>query len=110
MANFPLYDQYGDQTIRSVNDCTTLTKSSVTASNASASLVAANTSRVLVIITSASTNSVAAIDPTGGTCALDAGIILNAGDSIQISGRAAQSAMTQFGTTGNKFTVYTGTL
>lgn len=102
MADFPTYDQYGDQTVRSINDCAGLTKSSETCIGASASLVTATTSRVLVIITNALSNSVVAIDPTGGTCALDTGIVLDSGDTIQIMGRAFQSATTQFGTNTQK--------
>lgn len=85
-----------------------LTKSSVTMSGASASLVAADTSRKVVIVSSTGTNASAAIDITGGTAALDSGIPLEGGDSIVITGKEAQSAMTQIGTSGQKLTVYTG--
>ena len=85
-----------------------LTKSTVTMSGASASLVAADATRKIVIVSSTSGNTGAAIDPTGGTCALDAGIPLAGGDTVQITGKEAQSAMTQIGTTGQKLTVYVG--
>ena len=86
----------------------TLTKSTVTMSGASGVLVAADATRAIVIVSSTSGNASAAIDITGGTCALDSGIQIAGGDTIQIVGREAQSAMTQIGTTTQKLTVYTG--
>lgn len=85
-----------------------LTRSTVTMSGASAVLLAADATRTVVIVSSTRGNSDAAIDITGGTCALDAGIPLAGGDTVQITGKEAQSAMTQIGTTGQKLTVYTG--
>ena len=87
---------------------TALVKSSVTLSGASAELVPPDAARRIVIVSSTKTNASAAIDPTGGTCALDAGIPLEGGDTIQITGKEAQSAMTQIGTSGQKLTVYMG--
>ena len=85
-----------------------LTKSTVTMSGASAPLVAADAARKIVIVSSTKANASAVFDPTGGTAALDAGIPLEGGDTIQITGKEAQSAMTQIGTNGQKLTVYTG--
>lgn len=85
-----------------------LTKSSVTMTGSSATLVAADATRMYVIVSSTESNSSAAIDPTGGTAALDAGIPLPAGTTIEISGTPAQRAMTQIGTNTQKLTVYTG--
>lgn len=85
-----------------------LTRSTVTMTGVSAPLVAADTTRRVVIVCSARANGEAAFDPTGGTCALDAGIPLSGGDTVQITGKEAQSAMTQFGTSGQLLTVYTG--
>lgn len=90
------------------DDNVTLTKSSVTCSGASASLVGASTTRSVVMISSTESNSAAAVDPTGGTCALDAGVPIPAGTTIAFTGKAAQSAMTQIGTNGQKLTVYVG--
>ena len=90
-------------------DLVTLTKASVTMTGVSAQLVAASATRSIVIAVNAATNSPAAVDPTGGTAALDAGIqLVGGGDMVKITGRAAQSAMTQIGTNGQKLTVYTG--
>lgn len=85
-----------------------LLKSSVTMSGASAELVPADGTRRVVIVSSTRSNADAAIDPTGGTCALDAGLPLSGGDTLQITGKEAQSAMTQFGVSGQKLTVYVG--
>lgn len=87
---------------------TALVKSSVGMSGVSAELVPADVTRRLVIVSSARANADAAIDPTGGTCALDAGIPLSGGDTLVITGKEAQSAMTQFGSSGQKLTVYVG--
>ncbi len=87
---------------------TALVKSSITMSGASAELVAADATRRIVIVSSTRTNADAAIDPTGGICALDGGIPLSGGDTVQITGKEAQSAMTQFGASGQKLTVYVG--
>ena len=85
-----------------------LTKVPVTTSGGSGALLPADASRQLVLVSSTKGNGSAAIDPTGGTCALDSGIPIDGGDTIQIEGKAAESAMTQIGTAGQKFTVYWG--
>lgn len=85
-----------------------LIKSTVTMSGVSAELVPADTGRRVVIVSSTRSNADAAIDPTGGACALDAGVPLAGGDTVQITGKEAQSAMTQIGTSGQKLTVYVG--
>jgi hypothetical protein len=85
-----------------------LTKSSVTMTGVSAVLVTASATRSVVLVSSTEANGAAAVDPTGGTAALDAGIPIPAGTTIQISGKAAQSAMSQIGTNLQKLTVYTG--
>ena len=85
-----------------------LTRSTVTMTGASAELVPADATRRVVIVSSTKANGDAAFDPTGGTCALDAGIPLSGGDTLQITGKEAQSAMTQIGTVGQKLTVYVG--
>lgn len=87
---------------------TALSKSTVTMTGVSAPLVAADATRRVVIVSSTKANADAAIDPTGGTCALDAGIPLSGGDTVRIAGKEAQSAMTQIGTNGQKLTVYVG--
>lgn len=89
-------------------DGATLTKSSVTMTGASAQLVAASASRSIVIVCSAASNSPAAIDPTGGTAALTSGIPLAGGGVIKVTGKAAQSAMTQIGTNTQTLTVFSG--
>jgi hypothetical protein len=95
--------------LATAEDTVTLTKASVTMTGVSAQLVAASASRSMVIVVNSATNSPAAVDPTGGTAALDAGIqLVGGGDMVRITGKAAQSAMTQIGTNGEKLTVYTG--
>ncbi len=89
-------------------DVVTLTKAAVTMTGASAALVAAAPSRKIVIVCSTAGNAAAAIDPTGGTAALTAGIPLGSGERIEITGVAARSAMTQIGTNAQLLTVYTG--
>lgn len=96
------------QTTQLPQDGATLTKAAVTMSGSSAVLVAASASRLIVIVSSTAGNAVAAIDPTGGTAALTAGIPLQGGETIEIVGKAAQSAMTQIGTNTQLLTVYTG--
>lgn len=83
-------------------------KGSVTLTGASQTLVAASANRSVVRVSNPASNGAAAIDPSGGTCALDAGIPLNPGDTIEISGKEAQQAMTCIGTAGQKLTVYAG--
>lgn len=97
-----------EATTQSPASNTTLTKSSVTMTGASAVLVAANAARLIVIVSSSKANDNAAIDPSGGTCALDAGIPLAGGDTVELTGKAAKAAMTQIGTNAQKLTVYTG--
>ena len=85
-----------------------LKKESVIMSGASAELLPADASRQFVLVCSAKGNGAAAFDPTGGICALDAGVPMDGGDSIPVEGKAAESAMTQIGTAGQKLTVYWG--
>lgn len=85
-----------------------LTKSTKTGTGASAELVPADVTRRVVIVSSTKTNGDAAFDPTGGTCALDAGIPLSGGDTVKIDGKEAQSAMTFIAGTGQKLTVWVG--
>lgn len=85
-----------------------LTKTVVTMTGASAELVPADPNRKVIYVSSTTGNADAAIDPTGGTCALDSGIPLASGLTIKISGLAATAAMTQFGTNGQKLTVLAG--
>lgn len=85
-----------------------LTKAAVTMTGSSGVLVAADTGREVVYVSSTATNAAAAIDPTGGTAALTAGIPLGPGETIKITGQTAKSAMTQIGTNAQVLTVYTG--
>lgn len=87
---------------------TALTKLTVTMTGASAELVPADATRRIVIVSSAKANGDAAFDLTGGACSLDAGIPLSGGETVWITGKEAQSAMTQIGTNGQKLTVYVG--
>lgn len=85
-----------------------LTRSSIAMTGASAVLVAADTTRKIVLVSNADGNATAVIDITGGTAAPDTGIPVPGGRTIEITGRPAQSAMTQIGTSGQKLTVYVG--
>lgn len=96
------------QTVQFPQDGSTLTKSSVTMSGASATLVAASSSRKIVIVANASGNALAVVDITGGTASATSGIPLAGGEKLEIVGKAAQSAMTQIGTNTQVLTVYTG--
>lgn len=100
----------GVQTVQKPEDGVALTKSPITMTGASVAnnLVAASAGRKIVIVSSTDTNAPAAVDITGGTAALDSGIPLLPGTTIKITGKAAQSAMTQIGTNGQKLTVFTG--
>lgn len=89
-------------------DSATLVKTSVTMTGVSAALVAAGATRSVVIVSNASANAPAAVDPTGGTCALDAGVPIPPGQTVMFTGVAARSAMTQIGTNAQKLTVYAG--
>ncbi len=89
-------------------DGATLTKAAVTMTGASGVLLAASATRTIVLVSNAEANSPAAVDITGGTAALTAGIPVPAGTTIEITGKAAQSAMTQIGTNTQVLTVYTG--
>lgn len=80
----------------------------ITMSGASAALVGASAGRKAVYVCSADSNDPAAVDPTGGTCALDSGVPLAGGGMLVFTGDAAKSAMTQIGTTGQKLTVFVG--
>lgn len=86
----------------------TLAKASITMSGSSGALVSASAARLIVMVSNALANAVAAVDPTGGTCALDAGVPIPPGQTVTFTGKAAQSAMTQIGTNSQKLTVYTG--
>lgn len=96
------------QTTQTPADGATLTKAAVTADGASKALVAASTTRLVVIASNPAANAVMAVDPTGGTASLTAGIPLAPGETIEITGKAAQSAMTFIGTNTQVLTVYTG--
>ena len=89
-------------------DSGTLTKAVVTMTGASAALVSASATRLSVIVSNPAGNAPAAIDPTGGTASLTAGIPIGPGQTVEITGKAAQSAMTQIGTNTQILTVYTG--
>ena len=96
------------QTVQAPADGATLTKAAVTMTGASGALVAASAARLSVTVSNAASNAAAAIDITGGTASLTAGIPLAAGQTLEIVGKAAQSAMTQIGTNAQVLTVYTG--
>jgi hypothetical protein len=96
------------QSVQRPEDGATLSRATVSMTGTSATLVSANAARTLVLVSNASANGAAVIDPTGGTAATDTGIPLVAGQTLSIVGKAAQSAMTQIGTNGQKLTVYTG--
>ena len=98
----------GVQTVQTPADGAALTKAAVTADGASKALVAASASRLSVTVSNPAANAAMAIDPTGGTAALTAGIPLGPGETIEITGKAAQSAMTFIGTNTQVLTVYTG--
>lgn len=95
-------------TVQRAEDLVALTQSVKTGNNASQSMLTADPTRKIVIVSSAAANAEAAVSLTGGTAALDAGLAVGAGLTATITGVAAQSAMTFFATTGNKLTVYTG--
>lgn len=84
------------------------TKSQVEMTGASGVLVAANAARKVVRVASYPTNDPAVIDPTGGTAGIDSGIPLSGGGFLEITGQEAQNAMTQFGTSTQKLTIYEG--
>ena len=95
-------------TVQEPADGATLTKVAVTMTGASGVLVAASATRLSVSVSNPAANANAAIDPTGGTAVLTAGIPLAPGQTVEITGKAAQSAMTQIGTNAQVLTVYTG--
>lgn len=81
----------------------------VSCSGASASLVAADADRKILIISASPNNtSYVSVHFTGGTASLDLGFPLGPGDSISIAGLPAQSAMTQFGASGAKLCITVG--
>lgn len=94
--------------VSSVDGLASLTKSAVAMTGSSAELLAASATRSIVVVSNAEANASAAIDPTGGTCSLTAGIPLPPGATVRITGKAAQAAMTQIGTNGQSLTVYAG--
>lgn len=88
----------------------TWTKTAVTMTGASATLLAANAARTGLIVSSTGTNAAAAIDITGGTAALTAGIPLAGGSSLSLTGSECPvGAITQIGTNAQVLTVYEGT-
>lgn len=88
----------------------TWTKSAVTMTGASAALLAANAGRKGLIVSSTATNAAAAIDITGGTAALTAGIPLAGGSSLSLTGADCPvGEITQIGTNTQVLTVYEGT-
>jgi hypothetical protein len=89
-------------------DSVTLVKTAVTMTGASTTVVAALTTRSIVMISSAASNAAAAIDITGGTAALTAGVPLAGGATLTVTGKACQSAMTGIGTNTQLLTVYAG--
>lgn len=103
-------DQHGQLlgSLTVVSDSVAVTKTTVVGTSASAPLLAADATRSVVRVRSTATNDSAAVDPTGGTCALDSGDPIQPGGGIEYTGVSAQSAMTFFATTGNKLTVFTG--
>lgn len=88
----------------------TWTKSAVTMTGASGALLAANANRKGVIVSSTATNASAAIDITGGTASLSAGIPLAPSQTIFLTGSDCPvGAITQIGTNLQVLTVYEGT-
>lgn len=86
-----------------------LTESIVTMSGVSDVLVEEDEARTVVMVFNTSeTNDPAAVSLTGGTATPDEGVPVPPGGGFKVSGLAAQSAMTQIGTVGQKLTVYTG--
>lgn len=97
------------QTVQFPEDSAALTKSSITTSGASATLVAASTTRTLVLVCSAPGNAQPVeIDITGGTASATSGVALLPGGTLRVTGKQAQSAMSQFGLTGQVLTVFSG--
>ena len=94
--------------VRSREDGATLTGSQKTMTGASAPLVSANAARLSVFVSNPSTNDDAAVHPVGGAAAPDNGIPLGPGEKLSITGKAAQSAMTAFGTNGQVLFVLEG--
>lgn len=84
-----------------------LTKGSASMTGSSAPLVSADIARKIVIVCNAEDNDTAVVDMTGDDAA-EGGVPLEAGGVLEVSGRAARSAMTQVGTNGQTLTVYTG--
>lgn len=97
-------------TVQYPSDGVTLTRATVTMTGASGVLVAASSSRSIVIVSTTAGNAAAAIDITGGTAVLSGGGIslVSGSPPLVITGKAAQSAMTQIGTNNQTLTVYTG--
>lgn len=88
----------------------TWTKTAVTMSGASANLLAANTARKGFMVASTATNAAAAIDITGGTAVLSAGLPLAGGQTIFMTGTDCPlGIITQIGTNTQLLTVYEGT-
>lgn len=88
----------------------TWTKTAVTMSGASGTLLAANTGRKGFMVASTATNAAAAIDITGGVAALTAGLPLAGGQTIFMTGADCPlGIITQIGTNTQVLTVYEGT-
>ena len=88
----------------------TWTKTVVTMSGASAQLLPPNDARKAVMVCSTKGNTDAAYDISGGTAALDAGIPISGGDvHLLTGGEVPKGAITQYGASGQKLTVYEGT-
>lgn len=83
-----------------------LTKVPLTMSGESGVLVGADDDRKSVSVFNADTNDLAVIGLAGETVTLIDGVPIAPGGGIRITGTAAQSAMTQIGTAGQKLTVY----
>lgn len=88
----------------------TWTKSAVTMTGASATLLAANAARKGMMVSNPASNAVAGIDITGGTASLTSGLVLQPGTSIALTGADCPvGLMTQFGTNAQLLTLYEGT-
>jgi len=106
-------DPAGDGSIIAVTvqfpaDKVALTESTLQMTGTSSPLVAADTTRAIVIVTNGITNDAVSIDPTGGVASANLGVPLGPGTMLEITGVQAQAAMTQFGTLGQTITIFTG--
>lgn len=99
----------GDGTVSASGQGIAWTKTAITMTGVSAALIGANANRKRLVISSASGNGAAAIDLSGGTAALTAGLALNGGDTIILTDGDCRGAVTQIGTSGQVLTVFEGT-